>query len=1221
MEEINYDIMRYDLDDDGYVCNVYFGCSSGTCVGYTGEVPEGYETLEQWADNANIRAYKIVDGNLVFDANRDYKLKILYEQEDNDNAHITKKELGMSSTEEINPYTDLFPSNQSAGGYITRVSEKFNRVGNLPTEEVNLSLLEEQDLDLIELEFIGNNFLPNVATSSVNNGIEYTQNKDKTINVKGTATDRSSLNLAGTDTSVRNILTFKANGKYLLFGLEDLNLEFYKYDGSDRTLIGIYNGGIISFEEDTNVTQVVLVVESGTTIDTTIKPMLQLVNLAYPVLPMTKYKGNLFNINSSNTSTAGNISATVDNYNLVVTNFGTTSSAYVTYKYLSIVVKPNTTYTLSVNSIINSTNYNPAIRITKLNSGSGSDIIGIVNSNNLSYTFTTDNETNYIGLFFYVSHGTIVSEETTITFEKIQLEEGIIATPYKEYNGRNGQYYVDGVSTQETRSGKNLLNPNGNNNSINGIDFINNGDGTFTAKGTATKNTSFTLSNELPILKNNTNYTLSLIILENNGDLFSTPISVLNEDSTIHYNYLTVNPNKLTQTILTTWETQINSISFYVQTGKVIDSTFKLQLEEGTTATEYEAYGISPSPDYPSEIINIYKAGTYNVAINNKVYTITIPEDLRSVPNGVADRLWFDIDGNNGIDIEKKVGSLVLDGSENWTSNQTTDNEIRFHSYILPVRPKTTNIGLSNYFKVQSEAYKSGISLYSDGNGIFIWISKTITSSADDFKTWLSTHNTEVQYELTTYTTSNIPEYSGNEYEYEEYKNNTTLIDLAGNTFEVGDDISIKGNQIVLIKSNGEEIFLGDTVMPRTYTPYTHAYCHQKVYIDFKYKDPRNVDITKINLKGLISITDVETEYNFGAEDLTKVQNYIMGIEDLTNEELDLYDINGDGVITASDYAQIRNMANGVISNKVKGTLEINSTQSKRTIVLRDEDGKILTSLGLNGISTPSLSINGVLVEEKIDTSETPTTAFLNGKRVYKKLFTGTMPSTSGSNVSLANLDFEFAEAWIDQSLSFLTKDVETIPTSFYYSPTCYLRTWVNKDTTPHIRIRAGEDFSSYKYNIVVAYTKDDGSEETEEPETPSENIVEVNEVSTITGSTSSSNWTFKTVATEESVDKENKTSTVTITNYIGRPTSSNSSYFMGTLTINYKCGDQSESETVYKNSGTVSSGGWYKLGSRTFTIAHTEEPMKINVGGSMSTSDFSPSSASANGSITLTTI
>ena len=70
--------MRYELDGNGYVNKVFFGCNSGTCTEYTGDVPTGYETLEKWSEEANIKAYKVVDGQLVYDSAKDAELQELY---------------------------------------------------------------------------------------------------------------------------------------------------------------------------------------------------------------------------------------------------------------------------------------------------------------------------------------------------------------------------------------------------------------------------------------------------------------------------------------------------------------------------------------------------------------------------------------------------------------------------------------------------------------------------------------------------------------------------------------------------------------------------------------------------------------------------------------------------------------------------------------------------------------------------------------------------------------------------------------------------------------------------------------------------------------------------------------------------------------------------------------------------------------------------------------
>jgi hypothetical protein len=76
--------MRYILDNEGYVkvCSkTEIVCESKTCTAYEGDVPEGYETIEEWVQNANINAYKVVDGQLVYDAAREAELEAKYKKQ------------------------------------------------------------------------------------------------------------------------------------------------------------------------------------------------------------------------------------------------------------------------------------------------------------------------------------------------------------------------------------------------------------------------------------------------------------------------------------------------------------------------------------------------------------------------------------------------------------------------------------------------------------------------------------------------------------------------------------------------------------------------------------------------------------------------------------------------------------------------------------------------------------------------------------------------------------------------------------------------------------------------------------------------------------------------------------------------------------------------------------------------------------------------------------
>ena len=77
--------MRYILNDSGYIETVSFvyqvECNNKSCTEYTGSIPTGYGNLEEWNENANINAYKIVDGNLTYDSDEDARLQKLWESQ------------------------------------------------------------------------------------------------------------------------------------------------------------------------------------------------------------------------------------------------------------------------------------------------------------------------------------------------------------------------------------------------------------------------------------------------------------------------------------------------------------------------------------------------------------------------------------------------------------------------------------------------------------------------------------------------------------------------------------------------------------------------------------------------------------------------------------------------------------------------------------------------------------------------------------------------------------------------------------------------------------------------------------------------------------------------------------------------------------------------------------------------------------------------------------
>lgn len=126
----------------------------------------------------------------------------------------------------------------------------------------------------------------------------------------------------------------------------------------------------------------------------------------------------------------------------------------------------------------------------------------------------------------------------------------------------------------------------------------------------------------------------------------------------------------------------------------------------------------------------------------------------------------------------------------------------------------------------------------------------------------------------------------------------------------------------------------------------------------------------------------------------------------------------------------------------------------------------------------------------------------------------------------------------------------------------------------------------------------------------------------TINGSTSSSAWTYKLETSESNVNVSNNTSVVTVTAYLGR--ASSRSYIGGTwsgsITVNGS--SQSMSGTIPYPT-YIDGGAWYTLATKTFTVTHNDDGSKtVGISSSWSPeAGVSPSSASASGSMTLTTI
>jgi len=177
--------------------------------------------------------------------------------------------------------------------------------------------------------------------------------------------------------------------------------------------------------------------------------------------------------------------------------------------------------------------------------------------------------------------------------------------------------------------------------------------------------------------------------------------------------------------------TLYSSIDYSSSNGKT--ATYEdIKLQKGTVATPYSEYG----------------KGTITIKQNNTIYYTLPTEPLRSLPNGVKDTIEKD-------GIHRRVGRVVLDGSEDWIFHNGNPNypEFKLSNFSNGNGVNDTIIYplLCNYFvsTPQTVVFNGGEGIQLLGGNInAIYLCPGVPITLADFKTWLSTHNTEVIYEL-----------------------------------------------------------------------------------------------------------------------------------------------------------------------------------------------------------------------------------------------------------------------------------------------------------------------------------------------------------------------------------------------------------------------------------------------------------------------------------------
>lgn len=122
--------------------------------------------------------------------------------------------------------------------------------------------------------------------------------------------------------------------------------------------------------------------------------------------------------------------------------------------------------------------------------------------------------------------------------------------------------------------------------------------------------------------------------------------------------------------------------------------------------------------------------------------------------------------------------------------------------------------------------------------------------------------------------------------------------------------------------------------------------------------------------------------------------------------------------------------------------------------------------------AVPSVkAVNNVIKTNIITGQEVATNEYLDGKRVYKRNISVIAENSSGTTLTLSNINFNFSEIWIDESNSFISNENETLSINWYFAAEDYCRVWIGKNTKI-IRYRTGGNLSGRTFNVMLKYTK-----------------------------------------------------------------------------------------------------------------------------------------------------
>ena len=571
----------------------------------------------------------------------------------------------------------------------------------------------------------GKNLLNNTLATQTINGLTLTKNSDGTFTINGTANNLTIIGISTTE-NIQSIVGL--NKRVILSGITTSGNYELRWTESNSVYTDSGNG--VEFLPSSNSVGVYLIIRNGASFsNVVVKPMVRLATITeasyepYGISPSPEFPSelvsvgyeNVFDINTSYlASSVANFNIDGDTITFTVTQATTSGAIFYRTRIDDTLLENGKAYTLSC---VNGAGANGTLYLQLRNRD------GSYAQKNGAKTVVYDS--NYglfvIGNIFSNTGSTQLSVGDTATVSKIQVEKGNETHSYIPY----GKYGIEVKTT-----GKNLLlNTLNNTATYYGITFtpIYNSNGLLeyiNVNGTATSNTSISVNSKLYIDKS-TSYTLSGCPSGGTVSTYRFVCYLYDKNGT----YLSGASDLGNGATFNNSNVEYVNLLIYIASGTTCNNLkFYPMLEKNTRATTYEPY----------------KSNTHLYTLDKPLRSIGDIKDLLYIKNGM-------------LYVDRKIGNVILNGTQDVYLNGTTTNNNNFHIFVNNAKSISNSSietwVLSNYFlgsqtsTTVNSSTPNLIALISNSR-IYIVCKKSDFADVNAFKTWLSTHNTEVQYVL-----------------------------------------------------------------------------------------------------------------------------------------------------------------------------------------------------------------------------------------------------------------------------------------------------------------------------------------------------------------------------------------------------------------------------------------------------------------------------------------